>query len=81
MPEDDGRVDGQGLLEVVVLGGRTTDQRPSGKRRRSRSIVASVVVVDGPVVGTTWSSVQPALVGPGHRRRPLPAAWPRTAIA
>ena len=28
-------------------------------------MVAPVAVVEGPFVGTTWSRVQPALVGPG----------------
>ena len=31
-------------------------------------MVAPVATVDGPVVGTTWSNVQPPLDRPGHRR-------------
>ena len=43
-------------------------------------MVAPVVVVEGPVVGTTWSSVHPALVGPGTTPA-TPDAWERMAIA
>ena len=40
-------------------------------------MVVPVVAVDGPVVGTTWSSVHPALVGPGTAPA-TPGAWART---
>ena len=43
-------------------------------------MVAPVAVVEGPVLGTTWSRVQPALVGPGTTPA-TPDAWARVARA
>ena len=43
-------------------------------------MVAPVAVVDGPVVGTTWSRVHPALVGPGTAPA-TPEVWARMAMA
>ena len=53
---------------------------PAGSTWRRWSMVAPVVVVDGPVVGTTWSRVHPALVGPGTAPA-TPEVWARTAMA
>ena len=43
-------------------------------------MVAPVAAVDGPVVGTTWSRVQPWLVGPGMAAA-TPGVWARVARA
>ena len=43
-------------------------------------MVAPVAVVEGPVVGTTWSRVHPALVGPGTAPA-TPEVWASVAMA
>ena len=77
MPTTSGASAGEGGLQVVVLRRRAADQRARRQLGAQPVDGGPVATVDGPVVGTTWFSVQPPDVGPGTVRRHAPVVRER----